>query len=54
MDKNEWPAQENDNGYEPSILNYDYVWGSDQDEYTEQNEDFAVPDELELPDLGHE
>ncbi|MBB6636859.1 hypothetical protein [Cohnella thailandensis] len=54
MDRNEWPSQEDDNGYRPDITNYDYVWGSDQDEYVEQNEDFVRPDPLELPDLGQE
>ncbi|MBD2868267.1 hypothetical protein [Paenibacillus arenilitoris] len=31
----------NDNdktGYKPDITNYDYVWGSDQDEYIKQEQ----------------
>ncbi|WP_279615904.1 hypothetical protein [Paenibacillus pectinilyticus] len=26
--------KKNDFDYKPDITNYDYVWGSDQDEYT--------------------
>ncbi|WP_179089903.1 hypothetical protein [Paenibacillus sp. FSL A5-0031] len=36
--------------YKPDITNYDYVWGSDQDEYVKNDQpaDEATKQEIEL------
>ncbi|THF79583.1 hypothetical protein [Cohnella fermenti] len=68
MDHPEGPDTDDERKYRPDITNYDYVWGSDQDEYEQQceemkpsererlkrNEVFAAPEPLELPRLGEE